>query len=50
MFHVFSWGLSYATTLITAKQVYPNRYDPKVILELIAKEKVTHMAGIPTLL
>jgi fatty-acyl-CoA synthase len=50
MFHVFSWGLPYTTTLITAKQVYPNRYDPKVILELIAKEKVTHTAGVPTLL
>ncbi len=50
MFHVFSWGLPYVSTLITAKQVYPNRLVPKVLLELITREKVTHTAGVPTVL
>ena len=50
MFHVFSWGYPYVTTLINAKQVYPNRYTPKVLLDLIVKEKVTHTSGVPTVL
>jgi len=50
MFHVFSWGLPYVTTLINAKQVYPNKLAPRILLELIAKERVTHTAGVPTIL
>lgn len=50
MFHVFSWGLPYVNTLIGAKQVYPNRYTPRTLLELIVREKVTHTAGVPTIL
>ncbi len=50
MFHVFSWGLPYVGTLIGLKQVYPNRFTPRVLLELISREKVTHTAGVPTIL
>jgi len=50
MFHVYSWGIPYAATLIGAKQVYPNRLIPKVLLELIEKEKVTFTAAVPTVL
>jgi len=50
MFHVFSWGLPYVSALITAKQVYPNKLIPKVLLELITSERVTHTAGVPTVL
>ncbi|MEM2223989.1 MAG: long-chain fatty acid--CoA ligase [Acidilobaceae archaeon] len=50
MFHVFSWGLPYVATLIGTKQIYPNRLVPSIILELIAGEKVTHTAGVPTIL
>ncbi len=50
MFHVFSWGLPYVATLLGAKQVYPNRLIPSVLLELIASERVTHTAGVPTIL
>ncbi len=50
MFHAFSWGIPYVDTLINAKQVFPNRFTTKVLLELIAKEKVTHTAGVPTVL
>ncbi len=50
MFHVYSWGLPYITTLLGMKQVYPNRLDPAVLLRLIAEEKVTFTAGVPTIL
>jgi len=50
MFHVYSWGIPYMATLIGAKQVYPNRLIPKVLLELIAREKVTFTAAVPTVL
>lgn len=50
MFHVYSWGLPYIATLIGMKQVFPNRLDPKALLELIVGEKVTITAGVPTIL
>ncbi|MFZ8794128.1 MAG: long-chain-fatty-acid--CoA ligase [Acidilobaceae archaeon] len=50
MFHVFSWGLPYIATLINAKQIYPNRLAPRTLLELITRERVTHTAGVPTIL
>jgi len=50
MFHVWSWGLPYAVGAIGIKQVFPGKLDPIVMLELIAKEKVTFAAGVPTIL
>lgn len=50
MFHVYSWGLPYIATLLGMKQVYPNKLDPEVLLELIDKEKVDFTAGVPTIL
>jgi len=50
MFHVYSWGLPYISTLIGMKQVYPNRLDPEVLLNLIKEEGVTFTAGVPTIL
>ena len=50
MFHVHAWGLPYAATLIGAKQVYPGRYEPEMILKLVDKEKVTFSHCVPTIL
>ncbi|MEB3765227.1 MAG: long-chain-fatty-acid--CoA ligase [Desulfurococcales archaeon] len=50
MFHVYSWGLPYIATLLGMKQVYPGKLDAGVILRLIHEEKVTFMAGVPTIL
>ena len=50
MFHVYSWGLPYIATLLGTKQVFPGRFDPKAILQLIKTEKVTVTAGVPTIL
>ncbi len=50
MFHVYSWGLPYISTLLGMKQVYPNKLDPGILLKLIEQEKVTFTAGVPTIL
>jgi len=50
MFHVHAWGVPYVATLLGTKQVYPGRYEPKKILELIKTEKVTFSHCVPTIL
>lgn len=50
MFHVHAWGFPYVCTMIGAKQVYPGKYEPKMILELIEREKVTFSHCVPTIL
>jgi fatty-acyl-CoA synthase len=49
MFHVNGWGLSYAATLVGAKQVLPGPHlKPESLLELCDKENVTVAGGVPT--
>jgi fatty-acyl-CoA synthase len=49
MFHVNAWGLPYAATLTGAALVLPGpRLDPVSLLDLIAGERVTLAAGVPT--
>ncbi len=50
MFHVHAWGYPYIATMIGAKQVYPGRYEPEMLLKLIATEKVTFSHCVPTIL
>jgi fatty-acyl-CoA synthase len=50
MFHVHAWGVPYGATLMGAKQVYPGRYEPEMILQLIRTEKVTYSHCVPTVL
>jgi fatty-acyl-CoA synthase len=50
MFHVHAWGFPWAATLAGAKQVYPGRYDPTLLVKLIKTEKVTFTHGVPTIL
>ena len=50
MFHVHAWGLPYVATAMGLKQVYPGRYAPETLLELIADENVTLTHSVPTLL
>lgn len=50
MFHVHAWGLPYVATLLGVKQVYPGRYVPDLLLELIEKEGVTFSHCVPTIL
>jgi fatty-acyl-CoA synthase len=50
MFHVHGWGLPYAATAAGVKQVYPGRYQPDLLLDLIKAEGVTFSHCVPTIL
>ena len=50
MFHVHAWGIPYLATLLGVKQVYPGRYEPAKLLQLIQDEGVTFSHCVPTIL
>ncbi len=50
MFHVHAWGVPYLMTMLGAKQIYPGRYDPEMLLKLIDTEKVTFSHCVPTIM
>ncbi|MGV8073467.1 MAG: fatty acid--CoA ligase [Syntrophobacteraceae bacterium] len=50
MFHVHAWGMPYVATLLGAKQVYPGKYEPEVLLKLVDCEKVTFSHCVPTIM
>jgi len=50
MFHVHAWGVPYVATMLGVKQVYPGRYVPDLLLELVEKEGVTFSHCVPTIL
>jgi fatty-acyl-CoA synthase len=50
MFHVHAWGVPYIATMLGLKQVYPGRYVPDLLLELVEKEGVTFSHCVPTIL
>ncbi|WP_346797715.1 fatty acid--CoA ligase [Halomonas sp. Bachu 37] len=50
MFHVHAWGVPYTATLMGATQVYPGRYEPEMLVNLLLKEKVDFSHCVPTLL
>src|SRR5438093_13248112 len=50
MFHVNAWGLPFTCTLVGAKQVFPGPHlDPESLVRLLAEERVTLTAGVPTI-
>ena len=50
MFHAAAWGLPFATVLAGSKLVFPGPHlDALSVLELMASEKVTLAAGVPTI-
>jgi fatty-acyl-CoA synthase len=49
MFHVNAWGLPFTATMVGATQVLPGAAPaPADLLRLIASERVTMTAGVPT--
>jgi fatty-acyl-CoA synthase len=50
MFHVHGWGIPYVCTLLGTKQVYPGRYEPDMLIQLIEREKVTFSHCVPTII
>ena len=50
MFHVNAWGLPYMAAMTGAKLVFPGAHlDPPSLLDLLAGERVTCGAGVPTI-
>ena len=50
LFHVHAWCWPYGATMIGLKQVYPGRYIPELLVDLIEQHKVTLSHGVPTIL
>lgn len=50
MFHVHAWGMPFIATSLGVKQVYPGRYLPERLLQLVQQERVTFSHCVPTIL
>jgi len=50
MFHVHAWGVPYVATVTGVRQVYPGRYEPRMLLALRQRHGVTLSHCVPTLL
>ncbi|NWN91209.1 fatty acid--CoA ligase [Marinobacter adhaerens] len=50
MFHVHAWGVPYAATLMGIKQVYPGRYEPELLVDLLKEHDVTFSHCVPTIM
>lgn len=48
MFHANNWGLPWASAAVGAKLVYSQSNVPEWLCELMRGERVTHVAGVPT--
>ncbi len=48
MFHAVGWGLPFAGAAVGAKFVFSAVNEPKILCDLMNREKVTHSAGVPT--
>jgi fatty-acyl-CoA synthase len=50
MFHVHAWGMPYVATSLGVKQVYPGKYAPGPVLQLVVREGVTFSHCVPTIM
>ncbi|MGC8120285.1 fatty acid--CoA ligase [Marinobacter sp. VGCF2001] len=50
MFHVHAWGVPYAATMMGIKQVYPGRYEPELLVDLIKEHNVSFSHCVPTIM
>lgn len=51
LFHVHGWGgVPYMATMIGLEQIYPGRYIPKKLVDMIEQKGVTFTHGVPTIL
>lgn len=50
MFHVHAWGFPYIATMLGLRQVYPGRYLPGTLLQLIQSEGVTFSHCVPSIM
>ena len=50
MFHANAWGMPYAAAMAGMKLVLPGRFmQPSDLADMIAAERVTYVAGVPTI-
>lgn len=50
MFHVHAWGMPYIATVLGVKQVYPGRYMPDRLVQLVRDEGVTFSHCVGTIM
>lgn len=50
MFHVHAWGVPYIATLLGIRQIYPGRYEPNTLIQLLARHRVSFSHCVPTIL
>jgi len=50
MFHVHAWGMPYAATMMGIRQIYPGRYEPELLVDLVKEHKVTFSHCVPTIM
>ncbi len=50
MFHVHAWGVPYMATVLGARQVYPGKYEPDMLAQLLVRHRVTFSHCVPTIL
>src|SRR2546426_2430789 len=50
LFHVNSWGAPHIVTLVGGRYVMIRKFDPVSVMELVARERVTRLHGVPTML
>ncbi len=50
LFHANGWGIHMAAAMSGSKVVFPGRYTPESLTELLLQEKVTVTVGVPTIL
>ncbi|MBI3652001.1 MAG: long-chain-fatty-acid--CoA ligase [Acidobacteria bacterium] len=49
LFHVNGWGTPHTLTCMGARHIIVPKFDPPEVLELIQRERVTHVAVVPTM-
>lgn len=50
MFHANAWGMPFSAMLCGAAQIFPGQFlDPPSLLDLLASQRVTLTAGVPTI-
>jgi fatty-acyl-CoA synthase len=49
LFHVNSWGTPHITTLAGGRHVMLRKFDPTTLLELVQRERVTHLQMVPAM-
>ncbi len=49
-YHLWSWGTLYFSTMLGNRYAMDGRFDPDSLLEAVARERVTWMSMVPTML